>query len=238
VGFPWAGRFEMNDCSVPQQLSTRGLELLAELREARGDLVTALAEEEQLSALGEAETAHVEQIRGAAADAGHALSASEIWELRSSTVERKQIEHIQRSKKRAQSRLAQVCTEMQKTLAGFRYPENAELFKLLDRLSPELGVDSADSAITVVAQILELKGGPGTTSADQGKSEWLVDSEDAVTYQTAAKALDVTVDHVRRLVRARELDSLGGGHYKKITADSLRRYIGLSVGKKSRPVQT
>ena len=57
--------------------------------------------------------------------------------------------------------------------------------------------------------------------------ESLLAGKVAVTFDTAAEVLGVTVRRVRELVVEQKLRSLGGGHSKKVEVSSLRRYAGL-----------
>jgi hypothetical protein len=52
--------------------------------------------------------------------------------------------------------------------------------------------------------------------------------QDTVTKETAAKYLNVTPRQIRKLVSGGTLHSVGKGHYKKITTESLLRYKGVS----------
>ncbi len=57
--------------------------------------------------------------------------------------------------------------------------------------------------------------------------ETLLAGKTAVTFDTAAEVLGMTVRRVRALVEEQKLKSLGAGHSKKIEVSSLRKYAGL-----------
>jgi hypothetical protein len=248
-GFPWAGRFEMDDRSVAQRVPDSGLQLFTRLKKARDDLAEVLAQEKVLSKLGKRENARVLHFLRAQRREGRTLSARDISDFRRSTDERKQIERMRRSRTHAQARLVQVWAEVQKFVDGFRSPGNAGLFNLLDRLSPQLGLDSADRAISAVAKLLArphaaasrpavAKAEPVEQKHCEVVSDRLLDTSEGVIYSHAAKILGVTERHVRRLVRKNKLESVGGGQHKKITTESLHRRRGLTVKKSFGPKRT
>jgi len=54
----------------------------------------------------------------------------------------------------------------------------------------------------------------------------------AFSYQTAAALLEIGARHLRRLVELGAVESIGRGHFKKITGRSIRDYQGAEKEKR------
>jgi hypothetical protein len=48
----------------------------------------------------------------------------------------------------------------------------------------------------------------------------------------AADVMGITQRHVWRLIARNQLETQGVGHFRRVTCDSIRRYLGVSSGEK------
>ena len=106
-------------------------------------------------------------------------------------------------------------------------PPTPEMLDEIASLLEELSSPSTDGSKPVEDHASPGPGSePAATTAGREREE-LLKNKDRVTYPTAAKYLGVGLRQIRKLVAQGNLDTVGEGSHKKITASSLRKRVGI-----------
>lgn len=143
--------------------------------------------------------------------------------------EQMQIAELERDCEAPREKILDLHSAMQPCLDRFRCPELRDTFEVLDGITPGLNPATTQRFIALLKNILRSLTSPAVRPQEAlgGLSDDAVlYGEAPVSYARAARFLEVTEHHIRKLVKDGKLDTRGQGHHKKITAASLRKYKG------------
>jgi hypothetical protein len=132
------------------------------LIEARIDLAKVLEiEERELGPLTEQRAAKVEKFcEEFRARFQRLPSGAEVTDQLYETSEQERIEAIDAERKKAETRIRQLRSDMQPSLDYLRGPKTAEPFEALDGLLPDLGLNTIDRLTSLIENILQACSGP------------------------------------------------------------------------------